>query len=146
MNFFDPIPNADFQIGITFALLCVMFIFLYAGVKIINRIEELRSDMLQEDKVVLNEVLDVRHYVDTTLAECYNSIEILKHQLNRPLYEVGNTIWFNDGANGKPGVYEDIKAKILEVKGDGKSEPYYLVKHAVGTEIIPQSLIVAWTN
>lgn len=147
MNFFDPIPNADFQIGITFALLCVMFIFLYAGVKIINRIEELRIDMLQEDKVVFNEALDVRHYVDATIAECYNSIEILEHQLNRPLYEVGNTIWYNDGAKNKPGVFEDIKGKIVSVKSDGKSEPLYLIKVSTKSEvIIPQSLITAWTN
>jgi hypothetical protein len=106
--------------------------------------------MLQEDEAVMKYADKSIHESEQILLKRIYNLETntqnIKFYLNRPLYEVGNTIWFNDGANGKPGVYEDIKAKILEVKGDGKSEPYYLVKHAVGTEIIPQSLIVAWTN
>jgi hypothetical protein len=147
MNFFDPIPNADFQIGITLALLCVMFIFLYAGVKIINRIEELRSDMLQEDKQVEKSLDSHRAYASNMITSILYSIEILEHQINRPLYEIGNTIWYNDGATGKPGVFEDIKGKIIAVQSDGKSEPLYLIKVSTKSEVlIPQSLINAWTN
>lgn len=154
MNFIDPIPNAEFQFGIVCAILCILFIFLYVGVKLINRIEELRADMVQEDKAVIKTVYDsvkinnqeVLSIQQGTFNILRKEIKDIQSQLNRPLYEVGNTIWFNDGANGKPGVFEDIKGKILEVKGDGKSEPYYLVKHTLGEELIIQSLIVAWTN
>lgn len=146
MNFINPIPNAEFQIGIVCALMCIMFIFLYVGVKLINRIEELRADMIEMNNALDKDVAILRQYTHSRNAMISNSIEQIENQLNRPLYEVGNTIWFNDGANGKPGVFEDIKGKILEVKGDGKSEPYYLVKHTLGEELIIQSLIIAWTN
>lgn len=146
MNFIDPIPNAEFQFSIVCALLCVMFIILYVGVKLTNRIEELRGDMLNEDAQVYNHLNASEQGLLRHISNINESVCLINQTLNRPLYEVGNTIWFNDGANGKPGVYEDIKGKILVVNGDGKSEPFYLVKHTLGEELIIQSLIVAWTN
>jgi hypothetical protein len=141
MNFFDPIPNADFQIGITFALLCVMFTFLYAGVKIINRIEELRGDMIEEDNSVRKNLV---MYVDTTNADVKN----IYQYLFRPLYEVGNTIWYNRGNDGKAGVFEDHKGKIKSVIALPGEVPIYLIKGNEATiEVsVSQSLITAWTN
>lgn len=151
MNFFDPIPNADFQIGITFALLCVMLVFLYAGVKIINRIEELRIDMLQEDNTIYKQIdKSIHNSEQLLLKRIYNlesNTQTIARYINRPLYEVGNTIWYNDGAAGKPGVFEDIKGKIIAVKSDSKSEPLYIIKVSTKSEVlIPQSLITSWTN
>jgi hypothetical protein len=141
MNFFDPIPNADFQIGITLALLCVMFIFLYAGVKIINRIEELRGEAKECD---LHLIETCKRLEKATL---YQAVDIAKirEKLNTPLYEVGNTIWFNKGLEGTPGVFADEKGVIIEISpaSDG---PWYNVETRTHIETIHQDLITAWTN
>ena len=156
MNFINPIPNAEFQIGIVCALMCIMFIFLYVGVKLINRIEELRSDMVQEDKAVIKTVYDSvkinNQEVLSIQQETFNflrkEIKNIQLQLYRPLYEVGNTIWYNRGNDGKPGVFEDHKAIIKSIIALPGEMPVYLVKGNEATiEVsVSQSLIIAWTN
>jgi hypothetical protein len=156
MNFINPIPNAEFQIGIVCALMCIMFIFLYVGVKLINRIEELRADMVQEDKATHNHIVK---YVTKELNELsgksrakyeaiINEVQVIKAHLYRPLYEVGNTIWYNRGNDGKPGVFEDHKAIIKSIIALPGEMPVYLVKGNEDTieVLVHQSLIIAWTN
>lgn len=156
MNFINPIPNAEFQIGIVCALMCIMFIFLYVGVKLINRIEELRADMVQEDKAVAQTVYDsvkinnqeVLSIQQGTFNILRKEIKDIQSQLYRPLYEVGNTIWYNRGNDGKPGVFEDHKAIIKSIIALPGEIPVYLVKGNESTiEVsVTQSLITAWTN
>ena len=156
MNFINPIPNAEFQIGIVCALMCIMFIFLYVGVKLINRIEELRADMVQEDKAVIKTVYDsvkinnqeVLSIQQGTFNILRKEIKDIQSQLYRPLYEVGNTIWYNRGNDGKPGVFEDHKAIIKSIIALPGEMPVYLVKGNEATiEVsVSQSLIIAWTN
>lgn len=156
MNFIDPIPNAEFQIGIVCALMCIMFIFLYVGVKLINRIEELRADMVQEDKAVIKTVFDrvkinnqeVLSIQEETFNFLRKEIKNIQSHLYRPLYEVGNTVWYNRGNDGRAGVFEDHKAIIKSIIALPGEMPVYLVKGNEATiEVsVSQSLIIAWTN
>lgn len=148
MNFIDPIPNAEFQIGIVCALMCIMFIFLYVGVKLINRIEELRADMIEMNNALDKDVAYLRHYTNNTLMSHSEYIVGITSQLNRPLYEVGNTIWYNRGNDGRPGVFEDHKGIIKSIIALSGELPTYQVKGNESTiEVsVHQSLITAWTN
>ena len=152
MNFINPIPNAEFQIGIVCALMCIMFIFLYVGIKLINRIEELRADMVQEDSAVTKSFAKSIHESEQALLKRIWDLERdnqqIHHHLNRPLYEVGNTIWYNRGNDGRAGVFEDHKGIIKSIIALPGGIPVYLVKGNEATiEVsVTQSLITAWTN
>lgn len=149
MNFINPIPNAEFQIGIVCALMCIMFIFLYVGVKLINRIEELRADMVQEDAAWHKETVAYAEKISDRTERAFREVstDIIKieQHLNRPLYEVGNTIWFNKGNTGTPGVFPDEKGVIIEIS-PALNGPWYNVQTRTHIESIPQSLITTWTN
>jgi hypothetical protein len=120
-----------------------MLVFLYAGVKIINRIEELRIDMLQEDKAN-NDALEMKREANFIWLQC--DINEIKAILNKPLYEVGNTVWYNMGNDGSGGVFEDLKGKIISIE-PSCSEPCYKVLGRGGVETsVHQSFINAWTN
>ena len=148
MNFINPIPNSEFQIGIVCALMCIMFIFLYVGVKLINRIEELRADMIEMNNALDKDVASLRHYTNNTLMSHSESIVGITSHLNRPLYEVGNTVWYNRGNDGLAGVFEDHKGVIKSIIALPGEMPVYLVKGNEATiEVsVTQSFIIAWTN
>lgn len=152
MNFINPIPNAEFQIGIVCALMCIMFIFLYVGVKLINRIEELRADMVQEDEAVAKSFAVVVQERKTELKRVFDGFHDrlvkVESTIYKPLYEVGNTIWFNRGNDGEAGVFEDHKGIIKSIIAVPGELPTYQVKvneHAFEV-LVHQSLITAWTN
>lgn len=152
MNFINPIPNSEFQIGIVCALMCIMFIFLYVGVKLINRIEELRADMVQEDSAVTKSFAVVVQERKTELNRVFDGFHDrlvkVESTIYKPLYEVGNTIWYNRGNDGKPGVFEDHKGIIKSIIALPGEIPVYLVKGNEATiEVsVTQSFITAWTN
>lgn len=127
----------------------VSFIFLINFVAIYSSIYKLKKRLNTHAKSLVVESNSRKANIESCekyIAEIENSIFIIKQKLYEPLYEVGNTIWYNNGANGEPGIHLDTKAKIISIPS-ACGEPLYEVQHQDGTtETIYQSLITAWTN
>lgn len=147
MNLLTPIPNAEFQLAVACLVLLIIVLFFIYTIKLFRRIEEVREDMIKEDeareKQVLSMLAATNRFVDLHQSE----IKFIKSTLNRPLYEVGNTIWYNRGASGEPGVHLDYKGEIIGIVENPNAEPDYLVNSNEGLGFtISQRNITAWTN
>lgn len=149
MNLLTPIPNAEFQLAVACLVLLLIVMFLIYTIKLFNRIEEVRIDMIKEDAEVYREVNKQAINYNKSVEAIGKNLADIKAILNRPLYDIGNTIWYNRGNDGAGGVFENYKGVIVEILTTPNSEPDYLVKSNENESHniwVSQSLITAWTN
>jgi hypothetical protein len=143
INQIQPIETVPFQliVAILFVAMLVISVLIY------KRLGYRIDDVLKEAKECDLHLIETCKRLEKATLEQAVRLAKVRETLNKPLYEIGNTIWFNKGLDGTPGVHQEQRGTIIGVAENCSSIPDYKVLTSTQSEeIISQDLITAWTN
>lgn len=142
----DPVNQILLAQVVLFVLFAWALVFTYQNIKRLDgQYEEHFNIWLSNQKAQGKDISDLLKsdgLQDECIKTALTSIDIIKAELFKPLYEVGNTVDFTHKDYDKP-----LSGKITKVNTFLGGYPDYTVEVEKGiTYNIHQSQIVAWTN